>query len=426
MGFYTQHCEDEMFLNYRFFDDVPNDDYVMLIEKVNSPDMFRTFGDGIVAFLQEINHEITLNTAKAYIKLLCDKTGVPVKKIASDGTFDNWFKKGICPKKGEDSRERIFALAFAMQLTSEKTAELFHRVYLDRAFDFRNYKEMIYYYCLENGESWNDAVRLIDLVDSLKLKCVVNEVEATKYTEEIKSDIDKIRSESDLINYIINHDNDLHLKNVTAKETLEELREETIKLVEKEIRLEKKREKKDKFKKTHLELIKQNPKLLKDYLDNIDVKEDLITYSGNNCNSSGYIYSVILYHLSETGRSNENPLKNKYLPDAIRTNFPTADALEGRDLSYEELRKAIILLGSYNYWRKCEIGYEYEFIEVDIEDYISEINAELNDCGFSPLYFGNPYDWLFMYCVVSDPVRPLNAFRAIIQTVLIDTESDED
>jgi hypothetical protein len=54
---------------------------------------------------------------------------------------------------------------------------------------------------------------------------------------------------------------------------------------------------------------------------------------------------------------------------------------------------------------------KYEF-----DDYTSELNTILTTCGFSPLYYGNPYDWLFLYCTISD--MPLDAFREIVSEVL--------
>ena len=45
-------------------------------------------------------------------------------------------------------------------------------------------------------------------------------------------------------------------------------------------------------------------------------------------------------------------------------------------------------------------------------DYIAEMNLELNQSGFSPLYYGNPYDWLFLYCALAP--RPLDIFRGLL------------
>ena len=41
----------------------------------------------------------------------------------------------------------------------------------------------------------------------------------------------------------------------------------------------------------------------------------------------------------------------------------------------------------------------------------------LTSCGMGPLYIGNPYDWLFLFCIKSN--QPLNTFRGIIDEACI-------
>ena len=48
----------------------------------------------------------------------------------------------------------MFAIAFALELNVEEVKYLFHNVYFDRAFDYRNYKEAVYYYCIINGYNY--------------------------------------------------------------------------------------------------------------------------------------------------------------------------------------------------------------------------------------------------------------------------------
>ena len=155
---YTQQMENALFEQWDEFDDY-NEDYSSLIEKLNSENTFRTFGDGLLFFLQKQNPELIAETAIKYIEKVCQETGVLTKDIASANTLSNWFKGGPRPKKGEDSRKSMFALAFALELNPVETAELFHKVYLDRAFDYRNANEVVYYFCLSNKKSFNDEIK---------------------------------------------------------------------------------------------------------------------------------------------------------------------------------------------------------------------------------------------------------------------------
>ena len=44
------------------------------------------------------------------------------------------------------------------------------------------------------------------------------------------------------------------------------------------------------------------------------------------------------------------------------------------------------------------------------------MNAVLNECGFSELYMGNPFDWMFLYCTLED--NPLDTFRGLLAEAL--------
>ena len=146
MGLYTEQMENALFQQWDSFDDY-NEDYTELIDVLNSDDSFRSFGDGLIVFLQKRKLELTADSAIKYIDELCSQKGVNVGDIASTNTLKSWFKGGPRPKKGEDSRRSMFALAFTLKLTPAETAELFHKAYLDRAFDYRNANEIIYYFC---------------------------------------------------------------------------------------------------------------------------------------------------------------------------------------------------------------------------------------------------------------------------------------
>lgn len=165
MKSYTERMEETLFQQWGPDDSSErNEEYQSLIEFLNSKEVFRTFGDGLLFFLQKRQPSLTAETAIKYLEGLCTETGVSKNDIASINTLKSWFKGGPQPKKGEDSRSSMFALAFALQLSPDETAELFHKVYLDCAFDYRNEKEIIYYFCLHNRKSWIDAKRLIERI----------------------------------------------------------------------------------------------------------------------------------------------------------------------------------------------------------------------------------------------------------------------
>ena len=377
MGLFTEQMENALFQQWDSFDDY-NEDYTELIDVLNSEDSFRSFGDGLIVFLQKRKSELTADSAVKYIDELCSQNGVSVSDIASTNTLKSWFKGGPRPKKGEESRRSMFALAFTLKLTPAETAELFHKAYLDRAFDYRNANEIIYYFCLNNKKSWADAKRLIEAANGFNLE----RSDHTVYTSQIKSDIDSFADENELLLYLKSHAHNLEKSNVSAKRNLAELIEEAKKIAKEEA----------------------------------EQPEYAETFRGSDKDSLNFTYEVIT-SLSVSGDKGTKTLfKNARLPKEIKNRFPEAASLSKKEPTYEELRKLIILLFSYTYWYKVQ----WTGIDADIDDYIAQINVYLIDSGFSPMYYGNPFDWMFLYCALSE--RPLDVFRGLLVEVLEDEE----
>ena len=107
---YTDRMKATLSEQWENFDDYA-DDYSSLIETLNSNNTFRSFGDGLLYFMQKNAPDLTSKTAVKHIEKLCIESGVPKETIAGTTALNNWFKGGPRPKKGEDSRESMFALA---------------------------------------------------------------------------------------------------------------------------------------------------------------------------------------------------------------------------------------------------------------------------------------------------------------------------
>ena len=390
---YTEQMENALFLQWDELDDY-NEDFQILIESLNNEEFFRTFGDGLLFFLRKRQPDLTVETAVKYIEELCEKTGVSKNDIASANTLKSWFKGGPRPKKGEDSRSSMFALAFALQLTPDETAELFHKVYLDRAFDYRREREIIWYFCLQHKKTWTDAKRLIEKADGLDRLTD----DHTKGTMQIKEDIDSLTDEAALISYIAKHGHNLAKKNVAAKKIVGDLIEKSKQTVEQETKLIELRKQAETTHKSKKLMYANSPEI--EHFRNADAQ------------SLNHIYEVITNCSVRGTKGTKTLFKNARLPKEIKNRFPEAGTLSKKDPTYEELRKLIILLTSYNYWYQVQT----ENVAVDIDDCIAEINAYLDDGGFSLMYYGNPYDWLFLYCALSD--TPLDTFRGILAEVL--------
>ena len=127
------------------------DTHEEIIEYLREGD-FRSFGEGLVDLINKKDEDanITSNTLHEYFEEKCARNGIISGEIASRNTFKNWFGN-TRPRKEAKNREAMFKIAFALELNVEEVKCLFHKVYFDRTFDYRNYKEVVYYYCIVNG-----------------------------------------------------------------------------------------------------------------------------------------------------------------------------------------------------------------------------------------------------------------------------------
>lgn len=361
------------------------DDYSALLDYLNSPN-FRSFGDGLKEVIRSKMPADSLMTPQDFLQSCCKDKEITV---ASASTLYNWFQKGMRPDRAEQRREAMFALAFALELTVEETIELFHKVYLDRAFNKRSYKELIYYHCIKRGSTYSHAQKLISMVS-------FNEdiVDATVRTEVISEQTATFADDMDLLAYIHNRPHNFSLSNVAAIAEYEKQWEKARLTVDRE-----------------LGFAKRNSTQTERVRGNWDSKR-LADLAEKDINSAAFDFEIITGQ-SITGAKGTKPLsfKNKYLPKEIAVNFPAAPSL-GKNPSYEQIRKMIVLLFSYEFWFNVQEADETDYFF----DYTYALDQKLEDIGYPPLYPGNPFDWMFLTC--SNMERPLDAFRTILYEVL--------
>lgn len=114
------------------------------------------------------------------------------------------------------------------------------------------------------------------------------------------------------------------------------------------------------------------------------------------------------------------PILEKLHHDA-QDSFPDRQGIDlilrGEHVSYERIRKWLVLLNFYTYWAKKAIEKNsYEAEPGDADRCIACMNQHLTDAGYPELYIGNPYDWIFFYAAKRD--EPLFVFRYIWNELL--------
>lgn len=367
MAEYTQNLENELYASWESVDQA-EDDYRALLDYLNSPN-FRSFGEGLETIIKMKMPLDSTETPISYLKRQYDEKGIKVNR----NTLTNWFDRGRRPKKGNDDRRRMFKLAFALELSPEETADLFHRVYLDRGFNKRNYQELIYYHCLQNHRTWQDAERLIEKVffdDSMYC-------DQTVYTSVIGKETERLVSDDELIEYINSHQHNFKLNNVMAQRVAKQYLEQACQEAQKEAE-----------------------------------NEQLDSFSNKDRSSVNFMYEVVTGQGITGSKGTKTIFKNAELPQEIKSCFPQPAVFSEKVPTFEELRKMIVFLFSYWFWRNIE----EKNVGNCFDEYTDELDNLLTECGFSKLYFGNPFDWMFLFCTNMD--YPLDAFRGLLAEAL--------
>ena len=391
---YTSNLETEIWNMAEELDE--SEDFSKVIDFLNSKEGFQPFGKRLAEFIDK-KYDLGSTDRKTMVQALneaCEKNGVGLSEIASNGTLRNWFDKDKRPKKGEDSRFSMFALAFALRLSVEETKDLFHKIFLDRAFNYRNEKEVIYYFCLKNNKTWADAKRMIAKVENM----TIDTSDHTQLTNVIVDNINAMSDENILLEYIRENGHNFEKNSVTAKEKFSYYLEQAKKLAKEEVNV----------------IRKDEEDMLVDEYGN--EKRGKKSYSGKwiNSFSNNFLYEIITGIGVEGDKGTKTVFKNATLPKEIKQRFPEAITFGKEDMKSEEYRKVIVLLFSYCFWYKVQ----YLSIDFDYDDYIGELDHILFSCNFSKLYPGNPFDWLFLFCSQDD--CPLAVFRGILSEVLPD------
>jgi len=411
---------------------------------------FRNFGDAVVAYL----HKKTGKTwdeckywkcfleeaKKAGFNDLTNKTNI------SSTTWRDWLKGSTPNATQEKGRKKVFAVAFILGLDEKETKDFIRKSCFCRPMDYRNNLDCVFYYCIKNKKSWDDACRILQTIEVNKQNNA-SELQACNSQMSISliSDYDQIKDDNDLINYcsVLNgQDQRLtnYVKNLIAELDNDESNNDNgIKTLR--TLLSEEQNKQENLKKQFLEYFN---------VEGTDTKK-------NKTNSvQSLINSIVGYSIGRDDSSINNIMSG--VTARITNNFPNGNVFsEKQQPNTDCLRKTLILLESYKYWcnnykkvkcKNCDREY-YAVIYPDFDGdiikkdcpkcskeyakkgasdgadyqylYQEAINQILNDNGCSELYWGDPFDALMLCCSnPCDGVEPIDKFRWIMDVLIND------
>lgn len=377
-------------------DSISFEDDNFIEELLDVAQLFRPFSEGVDEFIQEHGYagdQSNVDAKVAFIRAAFERANMtPPREIRE------WFSGQ--PVK----RDTVFQLCFAFGLDGFETDEFFRRIYTkERSFDCHQLQEAIYYFCLNNGFTWADA---LDIQSHLPL--VGNRVGGeVVYTGSIIEELNGLTMKEELIAYLTENIDAFSDSNVTAYDTIRRLWTQAA---------------------GSGGLLMREHEQLPSILDDAATGEKSRLRAGTAGVKSWDAYLAIL-------QLNKNDVKKLKAERSIRPilkklhadaqdSFPDRqgidEILRGEHVSYERVRKWLVLLTFYTFWaQKAVKDGDYTAAPEDANRCLTSINQHLMDAGYLELYAGNPYDWLFLFASKSE--EPLYAFRFIWNELLTTT-----
>ena len=376
------------------------DDYLEELKCVS--EQFRTQDKALDEFLVEHGYQGNLDHVEektAFIAQKCRQAGVPVPR-----NLKKWYTE---KKRIERNSAVPFQLCFAFGLSAEETNEFLHRVCLSRGFDCHSVNEVVYLFAFQHGYSYDETRKILNQVEQGETE--IHQGGETVYTDVIEEEILAFGTAGELIRYLNTNRELFGYNNVTACKAVRSLWADICGEKEQEgIAVREKRKLYRPFDKEELaqkayeaehgrkERKRQERSIWEIYLQ-------ILGLSGS--------YAAEFYKT----RSLKGILKdNEFLHPLAEEAFPDRDGLtkilNGVHVSYERVRKLLILLVFYRFYGGRAVKRNsYLAEDGDRLRWFAAVNDHLISSNYRGLAAGNPYDFLFFLAVHTE--QPLMTFR---------------
>ena len=281
-------------------------------------------------------------------------------------TVQEWIK-GSMP--GFTSIKNNYDLCYALEMDYRQTADFFYKHYLTMPFNAKAKVDAVFMYALYHDKPYTVITKLLE-----SSKGFVSQENAHTSTAQIKTAILDIDDDEKFLHYLSEHCYDNEQQFQTARA-----------LVNEEI---------DKLKNK----IRPDGSIEKDRLNSMTIAAML-----------GYKYQL-------RNKGGQESVLPKRFTDSLPKDVTLGQVIRGEKVSYEVLRKYLVLLKFCNYYRDVEEAdksrstaiSKYE-VNSRLMDLYGELNRALNQCGFSMIYPLHPFDCLVLYCANTfDPILTMH------------------
>lgn len=399
----TQMVEDEYFALDFENEELPS------WEKMKKFEPSKNFVRYVHKMACECGYKDEKEDANGLVKFVLDRCKEEEIGI-SRATLSNWLNvketpntdqngEGM-PSANQNGRRNVYGLCFALKMNEKQTEEFFLKAYLERPFYYKDMNEAIYFFCLKNGLTYNQAKKIKEAVENAPYEALDN-LDADELTAQIHDRLDKIKDKDDLIAYLCdNRAGFVDTKKAPSSQTaLKEFRKLLARCIE--------------TAQQELKRVRKNEP------ERYDFKE---------VKSVANLLQVIYgYYVRTEAEDAEN---KSGFPKYVRKNWPKEkqfENIEKENASFDVVRRALIVLQFYDYAATVKLNSKETLENGVFDELTGEINEMLARCGYGRLYWLNPFDWLFGYCAMS--YDPLDTLRGMIAKYYLrdldESETDE-
>ena len=378
------------------FDQISPEDDNFIEELLAVVQLFRPFSEGLDDFIAARGYDGDLADIKGKVAFI--REAFVSRGMKPPRELEKWYSEGQPVR-----RETVFQLCFAFGLDGSDTDEFFRRVYTrERSFDCHRVQEAVYYFCLNNGLSYAVAQDIYRQLPQPPKQARPGQTAI--YTSSIIAELNRLDTREALIRYLAENIAQFSRHNVTAYAVIERL---------------------------WREIAGKDGLLAREYRRFHVAGDDVATGARAKRHFDGEGFKawdayLAIFQLDKAQVANLKLDRNirpaiELLHADAQDSFPDRQGIEailaGKNVSYERVRKLLILLEFYVFWARkrleagtCDAG------EQDGARFIATVNQYMIEAGYPELYVGNPYDWIFFY--VSHDREPLITFREIWQSLL--------
>jgi hypothetical protein len=283
-------------------------------------------------------------------------------------TVKEWFR-GTTP--GFTEHINNYDLCYALEMNYSQTTDFFQKNYLTLPWNCKNKTDAIFMYCLWHGKPYSTVRYMLD-----ESKCFISQENAHTSTSQIMSDIVSFDDDEKFMRYLSCHCYENKQQFLTARLIIKEEVEKVKSVIRKS---------------SAMEIISP------DRLNSMTI-EALLGYR---------------YQSAESPRNKKHIYKlPKRFSESLPNDVTLGRILNDQTVSYETLRKTLIILKLFNFYHDAEN--DVDDIPANMLDFFDSLNPVLSHCGFARIYPSHPFDCLILYCTNSyDPLLTLSYINEI-------------